>query len=181
MLSVCGIDPSLQSTGLARFDFDRDGNLHSCPTKLIKTKGSFTNTLLERRGRMEGIVGQFAQFAAGCSLIVIEGPSFGSQGAGTHDRSGLWWQLAMAAMDIATVIEVTPSQRMKYITGKGSGKDKDEVMAAAIRTYPWAEISNNNVADAVIFADIAARILGLETGPRLTVAMKQVLETLVST
>jgi crossover junction endodeoxyribonuclease RuvC len=79
-----------------------------------------------------------------------------------HDRSGLWWLvLDPVHWDgrARDVVEVPPTCRAKYATGKGNAP-KDAVLAAAIRRFPDWDITGNDVADAVILAAMGARHLG---------------------
>jgi crossover junction endodeoxyribonuclease RuvC len=57
------------------------------------------------------------------------------------------------------VVEVAPALLKKYATGKGNA-GKDEVLAAAIRRYPMANITCNDIGDAVVLAAMGARHLG---------------------
>lgn len=138
---VVGVDLSLTCTGVA----SRRGAVS------IESTGKKDATLAQRRQRLRHLrtriitaVGRHGD----PDLIVIEGPSYGSRNAGsTHDRSGLWWLL----IDVFTirgwrVIEIAPSSRMKYATGKGM-VDKDVVLAAAIKRLP-IDVVNGDEADA---------------------------------
>jgi hypothetical protein len=77
-----------------------------------------------------------------------------------HDRSGLWWLVVngLFANDVP-VVEITPNQRAKYATGKGTD-DKDKVLAAVIRRYPDVDVTGNDVADALALAAMGRRRLG---------------------
>ena len=88
------------------------------------------------------------------ALGVIEGPSFGSKGAGQHERAHLWWELAGLLDELCRdVIEVPPTNRAKYATGKGNA-GKDEVLAAVVRRYPDVNVTNNNEADSLVLGMI---------------------------
>lgn len=151
---MVGVDLSLTGTGLSRFVAGR------IDTDLIKTIGRKTDTLQDRSERLTGIAHDVRTFALAASLIVIEAPSYGSKHGAQHDRSGLWWlvvnDLIQSGHEVATV---SPQGRAKYATGKGNA-DKDSVLASAIRRYPDAMITNNNVADAVILGAMGKRRLG---------------------
>jgi len=150
---VIGVDLSLTGTGIA--------SLHGAVK--IASSGKKDATLAQRqqrlrhlRQRIVAVVGQHGD----PDLIVIEGPSYGSKNAGSqHDRSGLWWLL----VDVFTirgwrVLEVPPSTRMKYATGKGM-VDKDVVLAAAIKRLP-IDVTNNDEADAAWLCAIGHDLLG---------------------
>lgn len=97
------------------------------------------------------------------SLVVIEGPSYGSVTGKQHERAGLWWICARMLWRAGTPYAVvSPSALKKYALGKGSGKGtgKDQVLAAAIRRYPMADADGNDVADALVLAAMGADHLG---------------------
>jgi hypothetical protein len=117
-------------------------------------------------------------------LILLEAPSFGSEGAGMWDRAWLWGQVVTAIHEQGIpLVEVTPHQVRKYATGSAStrGKtkvDKDQVLAAVIRRYVHAPVDGNDVADALILAAIGARMLGHPIEAALPVANTAALDKL---
>ena len=98
-----------------------------------------------------------------------------------HDRSGLWWMTVdmIAARGLGFPLVVPPTVRAKYATGKGNA-GKDEVLAAVIRRYPAAQVNNNDEADALVIAAIAARLGGDPIEESLPVAHLDALKTLRS-
>lgn len=155
--ATVGLDLSLTSTGIA---ISECGTI---TTHRVRSKGSKDATWEERCTRLQDLRQQIAHAIPTCSLIMIEGPSYGSIGSGTHDRSGLWWLIySQLTMNGCTIIPVSPAQRMKYATGKGGGKDagKDNVLAAAVKRYPNIDITGNDIADAVILMAIGCRLVG---------------------
>jgi crossover junction endodeoxyribonuclease RuvC len=154
--TAVGIDLSLTDTGVA-IAYD-DGSI---TTARVRSKGTATDTLAQRAKRLDRLVSDVIAVAGsrGCS-IVIEQPAYSQTGGAHHDRSGLWWMLVDFLTHAGdTVIEVAPTTLKKYATGKGNAS-KDEVLAAVIRRYPAADVSNNNVADAVVLAALGARHAG---------------------
>lgn len=152
-----GIDPSLTSTGIAVHD---RVNGEGITTHRIQSKGTKQDSWATRGQRILKIADQIEQEVPIGSLVVVESPSYGSQGGAQHDRAGLWWEIHHRLRDSScTVVSATPSQRMKYVTGTGRA-DKDKVLAAAIRRYPDLDITGNDIADAVIFMAMAARLAG---------------------
>jgi len=149
---VVGVDLSLTGTGIAT---------HHGAVKIVSA-GKKDATLSQRQQRLrhlrQRIITVVSQHGDP-DLIVIEGPSYGSKNAGSqHDRSGLWWLL----IDVFTirgwrVIEVSPSTRMKYATGKGQ-VDKDVVLAAAIKRLP-IDVTNDDEADAAWLCAIGHDLL----------------------
>ena len=147
-----GLDLSLTGTGIAsigEFGFDA---VDTIKTPAAKIKGHPRLTKI-----LDGIVGH----CLGADLVVVEGPSFASQGNALHQMGGLWWLVAhrLHTLDIAYRV-ASPSQVKKYATGKGAGVDKDAVLLAVSKRYPTADIANNNEADAVVLAAIGKRLLG---------------------
>lgn len=160
---IAGIDPSLTSTGIAVKNHDGIIDTHR-----VRSTGKKTDTWDMRNTRIQGLATAITNRIPGGALVVIEAPSYGSISTSAHDRSGLWWAIYDQLIDNeCTIIPATPAQRMMYATGKGGGKDagKDMVLAQAIKRYPDIEITGNDIADAVIFIAIAARLNGqpLET------------------
>ena len=157
--SVVGLDLSLTSTGIAAYRPE-----HGYSTTRVHSTGKKSDTWAQRRDRLAILVGEIAT-TVDCfrSLILVEAPSYASAGAGTHDRSGLWWWVYNALHEMnCTIIPVAPSQRMKYATGVGGGPkaSKDAVLAAAVKRYPDIDITGNDVADAVLLMAIGMRLLG---------------------
>jgi crossover junction endodeoxyribonuclease RuvC len=151
---VIGLDLSLTSTGIAVID--RDGPI---TLRRIATTGKTTDTLAERWYRLDRIVGPLKHLVDRHqpALIVIEGPSYGSRTGHQHDRSGLWWLVVDALPE--PIVEVPPTVRMRYATGKGQAQ-KDAVLAAVVRRYPHADVTGNDVADALVLAAMGRRWLG---------------------
>lgn len=142
---VVGVDLSLQATGIS------DGTR----VQLVKSKGTKTATLDQRRARLESICDQVVIACAGADLVVIEGPSFGqARQGGQHDRAGLWWLVVSALGE--RVVEVPPATLKTYATGKGNA-GKDEVLAAVVRRYPAVDVGDNNTADALVLAAMGLR------------------------
>lgn len=148
---IVGIDLSLTSTGVA-------SSLGW--TQRIRSNGHRADSLSQRRERLDRLAKDVIHAVGTPDLVVIEGPSFGSQGAGTWDRAGLWW-IVMDRLhrNGHTVVEVPPKTRSLYATGVGNAS-KDEVFAAAIRRYPDFDITSNDVADAVVLAALGADAMG---------------------
>jgi crossover junction endodeoxyribonuclease RuvC len=106
-------------------------------TWLVTSKGTDKDSLAQRWMRL----GRLARDICGriptdVTLVLIEGPSFGSRDGHAHDRSGLWW-LVVSALHKAgiPVAEVAPSSLKLYATGKGNAK-KELVVDATARRYP---------------------------------------------
>lgn len=161
---IVGLDLSLTSTGIATIETG-DGRERRIVQR-VTSKGAKGATLNERQARLHNLRLDICLATADADLVVIEGPSYGSKTGSQHDRSGLWWLVTDWLMNSPendgwgkTVVEVTPSGRMKYATGKGMIA-KDAVLAAVVRRYVGIDVTGNDEADALILAAMGARHLG---------------------
>lgn len=164
---IVAIDPSLTATGLAVLSPATD----PAPYWAVDTVRSTApvappNPALAQLRRMERISAEtrrkLTEMSHGIrpTYGVIEAPAFSRGNGMAHERAGLWWMLyqVLAGHGIPVLV-VKPNLRAKYATGNG-GAGKDEVLLAASRRYPEVQMRNNNEADAVVLAAMAARILG---------------------
>src|SRR5699024_1646430 len=155
---IAGIDLSLTRTGVALV---RSPERVETATVVSKPPKTGTETLRSRYERMETIAADVLEATSGAELVGIESPAYGMRHAGkVHDRSGLWWRIvaALEARDVP-VVEVSPPSRMMYATGKGNA-GKDLVLVTAAATYKQAEVTGNDVADAVVIAAMVSRLAG---------------------
>lgn len=151
---VLGLDLSLASTGTA---FAIDGQI---TTGLIKSKSEGAGVIDQRR-RLQHLRAGIYTFTSpwpAPDLAVIEGPSYGSKGAGTWDRAGLWWMVVDSLLgNHIPVAIVPPTCRARYATGKGNA-DKDLVLAETVRRFD--RVLGNDEADALILAAMGCDWLG---------------------
>lgn len=165
MIVAIGVDLSLTSTGLAAVD-DNGG----ATVKRIRTPAAAT--LEQRCSRLAAILGHVVVYSYALEpqhgIVAIEGPSLRQRAqVGTFDRAGLWWLVVHALDDLGlTVVEIPPKSRAKYATGNGNA-GKDEVLAAVVKRYPTVDVTGNDVADALVLAAMAARMLGRPVEERL--------------
>jgi Holliday junction resolvasome RuvABC endonuclease subunit len=143
--TVLGLDLSLARTGVA-------GN----------AGGGWTDTLrpptkLAGHRRLAWIEDQILdRFATAVDLVVVEGPSYGSQAgpvrqSGHHERAGLWWLVTHALWARETQVVVMPPASLKrYATGRGNA-GKDDVLREVTKRFAWFT-GDNNEADALILA-----------------------------
>lgn len=192
--AVAGVDPSMTNTGVVvwRRPFITEpeettlGRVQTKPVQSgVDAKGKPAATWGDRHGRLSHIVRQVVDRVPYASLVFMEAPSYGSVGSGTFDRSGLWWRIYHGLVDHGCrIVPVSPSQRMLYATGKGGGKDagKDAVIAAVTRRYPWLEVTDNNVADALVLMAMGRRAAGfpLEADGTIPAANLKALDKLES-
>jgi Holliday junction resolvasome RuvABC endonuclease subunit len=163
---VVGIDLSLTSTGLASAgDEVKLARIRSAAPKTPRhprTNKPLPPTLEQRRERLGLLCAKILTFVMleEPNLVCIEAPAYSSNVGSMHDRSGLWWLVVNGLFaNGIPVTEITPTQRAKYATGKGTN-DKDKVLAAVIRRYPDIEVTGNDVADALALAAMGRRRLG---------------------
>ncbi len=156
---VAGLDLSLTSTGLAKIG-TAPGSVPAIRT--IKSAGSQTDTYTERHDRLfeirSAVLAELPFDPE--TIVVLEGPSYGSTTGSQHDRSGLWWMVYDALRSLGhVVVVVAPTGRAKYATGKGNA-GKDAVLAATVRRYSDIAIDGNDIADAVNLMAIGRRLIG---------------------
>lgn len=82
-------------------------------------------------------------------LVVIEGPSYGSQGGQAHDRAGLWWAVRLLCVEAypVPVAVVPPATLKRYATGRGNA-DKAAMAVAAYKRL-GRELADDNRVDAL--------------------------------
>jgi hypothetical protein len=148
--TVLGLDPSLTKFGVAS---SRGW------TRVLKPPAAVRGHV-----RMEWLYDRILEAVpADVALVVVEGPSYGSQGAmrqaGHHERAGLWWLLTHSlwkrGVDYAVA---SPASRAKYATGKGNA-DKATVVREVTRRFPWFQ-GGEDEADALVLAAMGADWLG---------------------
>ncbi|MFJ2892520.1 hypothetical protein ACIO53_41480 [Streptomyces sp. NPDC087305] len=146
---VRGLDLSLTGAGIAGAGW----------AQTLGSKGKRTDTYAMRRTRLHRLADRILDTVGPCDLAVVEGPSYGSRGAGTWDRAGLWWLVVdrLAARDIPVAV-VTPSARAKYATGDGRA-GKQAVLDAVGPRYGVA-LRDDNQADAYVLLAMGHDWLG---------------------
>ena len=163
MVSILGIDPSLTATGLAVLTLGPPGYWVWETLEVAKTK-------LKGHQRIEHIRRRLLEALKNTDdgdLIVIEGPSFGSRGPGHHEIAGLWWILRhdiyalQSQLGQRRVAIVPPKTRAMYAASSGNA-DKNSVLESVRTRFPEEDVTDHNIADAMIFATMGARWLGRE-------------------
>lgn len=157
-MRVVGIDPSLRSTGLAQVAPGRSVPAHwSFETVRSASSG---DSIGARSTRLLAIEDRVRQVVRGAGLVVIEAPAFTRQGGMRHERSGLWWLLVAASLgEGCRVVEVSPTARARYATGRGNAGKAEVVLAVVERYGLWP--ANDNEADAIALAALGMRLAGL--------------------
>jgi crossover junction endodeoxyribonuclease RuvC len=156
--TVLGLDLSLTGTGIARI---------GSRVELLTTVRTTGLTGHERLVVILDAV-RSAQYAPEPDLILVEGPSYGSQAGqrGHHERGGLWWLVTQRLFEAQRPYAVVaPRARAKYATGNGND-GKAEVKAAVRERYGHlAAVHNDNEADALVLAMMGADHLGMAVPP----------------
>ncbi|GAA4626694.1 hypothetical protein GCM10023196_035980 [Actinoallomurus vinaceus] len=156
---VIGLDLSLTGTGIA--DFAHDGQVI---TKTIRST-PYGNTVDSQNARLRHIGREVTEFIAFMgphpALVVVEGPSYGSKGAGTWDRAGLWWLVVDRILSQPNwpLAVVPPAVLKKYATGRGNA-DKT-AMAVAVQKRWGVELGDDNKVDAWWLGAMGREHLGL--------------------
>jgi crossover junction endodeoxyribonuclease RuvC len=180
MTVILGVDSSLTGTGLARLNTAHPAQPWA--VHRLKTNAPTVASHDATHRRIIGIAKGITHFANGDpDLVVMEAPAYSSITGRVHERAGLWWltydHMREEFGTDVPVLVVEPNVRIKYATGNGRS-GKDEVMIAAVKRYPAAEITNNDEADAVILAAMGARLMGEPVEQRLAKNQLDAMKTL---
>ena len=150
---IVGVDLSLASTGVASY-----GHCERIKNKPLPKDA----TIEQREHRLESIALDVLKFVGLAELVVIEGPAYGSNDPGAHERAGLYWRVVGKVVERGVAIAVVaPSTLKVYATGKGNA-GKDVVMLAVAKRYPDAGIDGNDTADAYTLAAMGYHHCGHE-------------------
>jgi crossover junction endodeoxyribonuclease RuvC len=153
-VNVVGLDLSMTATGLVRIE---RGDISS---GVIKSKPD-DGTLRGFIRRSNVIAASVLEGIDRNTLVVIEGMSFQSKSKVLDKIHAHWWnvvRIICSVVDTEPVV-VSPNARAKYATGKGNAS-KDTVLASVIKRYADVNVTDNNIADALVLAGMGARFLG---------------------
>jgi crossover junction endodeoxyribonuclease RuvC len=141
---ILAIDPSLTATGFA---FGR----------VAPTLGTFEPPRATGKGpaRLVWLRDHIMEMAPAADLVVLEGYSYASKGRAIISLGELGGVLRVALHEAGVpLVEIAPSVRAKYATGKGNAS-KEEVLASAIRRLGYTG-HDHNEADALWLWSMAA-------------------------
>jgi len=133
--AVVGLDLSLTATGIA--DSNGARTILGMPLKRDAAH-------ILRWTRMLGIADEVDEATAHARVIAVEGPSFGSNDPGAHERAGLWWMVYgnLARIWALRIVVVAPASLKRYATGKGNA-GKPQMVAEAIRRLGYTGHDDN--------------------------------------
>lgn len=155
-MKVLGLDLSLTSTGVARYD---PAGILPYTTNRLKTPDK-----LRGHPRLQWIRGHIRTAADLADYVIVEGPAFGAKGSAYHQLAGLWWLITHDLWNLGKPVAVAPPAQIKrFATGKGSA-GKDEVLSAVVRRYPDFK-GGNDEADALVAAALVAEKFGCPIVP----------------
>lgn len=166
-MTVLGIDLSLTSTGLALVGpAASPAALTALSFDHVGETGKLSDTLVQRRDRLVRLRDNVLSWSVAADLVVIEQPSYGSTGSGTHDRSGVWWLVVERLIARGVPVAEVPSNLVaQYATGVGRAGRKAAIVSAATRRYAHLlddgqTFETDDEADALVLAAMGCRHLG---------------------
>jgi crossover junction endodeoxyribonuclease RuvC len=161
-----GIDLSLTGTGLAEVISSQGVITYANRTVTSKPAGSAVHARAARINRIRDTV---LDFARGADLVLLEGPAFGKNNAGTWDRAWLWGTVVNDLLTADLPIGIAPPAVVKkFAAGKGNA---DKVAVAVGMARLWGdecECANDNEWDALTMATMGAQRLGIDGVPART-------------
>jgi crossover junction endodeoxyribonuclease RuvC len=169
---VIGIDLSMTSTGLAIIS---EGEIRTY-TVTSKPSGDSLRSFLARSEKIAQQIDDAVRFDR-TDLVIIEGMAFAAKSSSLDKIHAHWWLVVKFISEFIDQepVVITSGQRCVYATGKGSAQ-KDIVLAAVIKRYPQADVKGNDESDAVIFAAMGARHLGMPVEESLPLANLKAME-----
>jgi len=152
MPSVIGLDLSLSSTGVAFPSPDGSWNTDSYQSRSTGM------------GRIAEIRGWFGAIVDWCPdpVVLVEGYSFSSRNSQSHALGELGGVIRMYMWDnMVPYIEVPPTSRAKFATGKGNASKNEVVSAVSARTgIVWSGKGADDECDAWVLQEMGLARLG---------------------
>jgi crossover junction endodeoxyribonuclease RuvC len=157
MSYVIGLDPSLTSSGIATITL---GSGVTAEARVVKTAAQVNPTISDRNDRLRRIAAELTDACRHAELVAIEGPALSRNTGHVWDRAGLWWLTVDRLLQLdLPLVQIETTVRAKWATGKGNAS-KTAVAVAMARMWPDVAIPDDNAADALALATIAAQQLG---------------------
>jgi len=148
-MRVVGLDISLTNTGVAIW---QDGVF--AQSRKFGRKGKNDETIPQRRKRILTLADQVMEMTKPefVALAFVEQPAYSQAGGSTWDRAGIWWEIIGGLVDKGVpIVQVAPNTLKLFATG-GGGASKAEMITAALRRHPEANVIDDNTADATHLA-----------------------------
>lgn len=151
MPSVIGIDLSLSSTGIA---YPAIGGWE---TDSYQPKSSGMQRLSDIRGWISDHLDMFAE-----AVVVVEGYSFSSRNAQAHALGELGGVVRLHMWDCGIpYVDVPPTSRAKFATGRGNAAKSEVVSAVSARTgIAWVGRGADDMCDAWVLQEMGLARLG---------------------
>ncbi|UXE04382.1 RuvC-like resolvase [Mycobacterium phage Funsized] len=180
-MRVLGIDTSLTGTGLAQFDLatwppsnpprqpDEPVSFGLQVARVCAPKPTADKSKRAMARRVKALIEQiewcFKTPGETPDHVGIEGLAYTAGNASAWVLAWVWGEtIALCEEYQVPLTVVAPAARAKFATGKGNAA-KDAVLAAAIKLFPHADISDNNEGDAAIVGAVVCQQLGVPVLP----------------
>ncbi|CAB4128923.1 hypothetical protein UFOVP225_105 [uncultured Caudovirales phage] len=153
---VIGIDQSYSGFGITFMDPKSDNYL----TVVFKGEGTGVDRLLDIREVLLALIKTHAAYAIDIK-VAMEGYAFGSQMANMAGELGgmvkvvLHDQFKRSNMHGMYPYIIPPTVLKKYVTGKGTGVQKNQILLSVYKKW-GVEFTNDNAADSYALAHLAA-------------------------
>lgn len=147
MRDVIGIDLSLTSTGISS----------AAGTSVITPRSSGVTRLVEIRDSVMSVV-----LSADDPLVAVEGYSFSSRNSHAHALGELGGVVRVALHEAGVpYVDVPPTCRAKFATGKGNSGKSEVVSSVSARTgIVWSGKGAEDMCDAWVLQEMGLALLG---------------------
>lgn len=178
-MRILGIDTSLTGTGLALIDLatwppsnpprqpDEPVSFEIDTVRVAAPKPSADKSKRAMARRVKALMDQIEWCFKDDrpEHVGMEGLAYTAGNASAWVLAWVWGEtIALCEQYDVPLTIVAPTARAKFATGKGTAS-KDQVLAAAIKLFPEADISDNNEGDAAIVGAVVCQQLGLPILP----------------
>ena len=145
---VVGLDLSLTCSGVSAVDLGTGTTFMDVVRSSKRAASGRNDTAAQTMDRLveitEKIVAKVR--AADPVLVVMESATFSTtKDTSAHRRAGLWWRVYEKVGEHYPVLDVTPSQIKKFVTGKGNAPKTG--VAAMVLRYADLDVTNSSLAD----------------------------------
>ena len=152
-----GIDQSY--SGFAITSIVKDGRYH---TEVYEGQGRGVDRLIN----IQRFLGNYLEYSENVENVAIEGYAYGSQMAHMAGELGGMVKIELKhwfweTPDAMYPLIVVPAQVKKFVTGKGQGVQKNQILMQVYKKW-GIEFDNDNAADSYALARIAAGMADLE-------------------